>query len=195
MSFKIIKFTLLILVISAMGFSKESREFRLGGGFEYTIFQKDLYQHWKNSPRAGVDFAFPFHPQIPVLVSLYGSYHEPIDQSQNGNEYKQLSKNLLLFSLQVVMEYNILKDKKITPVVGLGFANTSMILFEEWPPPYNSDESEIGALLLGGVSYKFHKKIQTSLIYKQDFLFSEPRFIQMGRVNLRFTYRFRGRKK
>lgn len=173
-------YSIILSVLLLLPFSLCAKNVSIGAGSGVSFYQQDLSGYWEHAPLWGLDFSYPFREKLPVVISIYGSVHQPLEE-QNG-----ITHTVLFINADIAFEYGFLRQRRINPLIGLGFTSTTMVAYKEWPPQNNDDESELGITGNGGIRWQVSDKISLDMLYKQYMLFTEPRYLTFGSLGLRF---------
>jgi len=185
--------TLLVLLLATTVLCSEKKSPEKESVWEIGLFGSGtlaydiLGDYWESSPAGGAEIVYPFHPRVPVTLSVQGSNHRAEQSPADREGFHRSEYDLVMLHTTLVFSYLFNDEKPIQPYLGGGLTNTLFITYIDFPPPSNSDESEYGAVLTGGIHYLPNERFVLFCDYRQNLVFSSPHGLHFGtpRVGIR----------
>ncbi len=176
----VISVCITILALTSSGFSKEDGKWEIGLFASGTLGYDLLGDFWESAPAAGVEILYPFHPRVPVTLSIQGSNHRAESSPPDRGGYHKSEYDLLAIHTTLMFTCLFREQKALQPYLGGGLTNTLFITYIDFPPPENSDESEYGMAFNAGVQYHLNERFVIFGDYRQNIVFTLPRQLHFG---------------
>lgn len=168
----------------------QAAEVGIGALCGWRFLQGDAKIFWEGSPCMGMAISKDISHSTDVTLSIAGSYHTPLnpDLSVIPAGYLSTSLNVLLVSFDLQVRRSFLENPIFTPIFSFGVCNSMFVSYYSFPPPENSDESEIGVKAGLGCEKEITQRLGIDIGYYQKVVFTEPRIVGYGAVLMGVHY-------
>lgn len=186
---------LLLCVLTGTALYAENWEVGLfGSGL---VGHGDLGHYWESNFGGGFEVAYPFHTQVPVILSVHLSNHKEINDAPLKEGHIHPGRDILLMHTALQWHYRFLPHSTVHPIIGAGLSHTLFIMYDQWPPESNSDESEYGIVLSSGTEWDIKDRFRLFVDYRFAASVTDPEIVTMSivRTGLRVIIPKRGHEK
>lgn len=157
----------------------------------------DLGYYWKRGIGGGIEVSYPFHEQVPVILSVHLSNHEEIKTISVKKGHIYPDRDILLMHTALQWHYRFFPNIDFHPIIGAGLSHTLFIMYQNWPPEDNADESEYGAVVSLGGEWDLKKKFRLFVDYRFSAFLTEPEIVTLSlfRTGIRYIIPKRSHEK
>lgn len=148
----------------------------------------DLGHYWEHSGGGGFEVAYPFHTQVPVMLSAHISNHREITDAPLKPGHVHPGRDIMLVHTTLLWQYRFLPKQRLHPIIGAGLTNTLFIMYKNWPPEDNADESEYGFALSLGMECDIKERFRLFTDYRFSAFLTDPEVVTLSLVRSGIRY-------